>query len=86
MRILRFVLGDQLSHHISSLEEADPDQDGILLMEVLGEASYVPHHPKKIAFIFSAMRHFYQELKDKGFQSHYIKLEDERSLGSFLRR
>jgi len=80
---LCLILGDQLSHNISSIDGIDPDQDGILLMEVMGEAEYVPHHPKKIAFIFSAMRHFHQELKEKGFCSHYIKLDDERSKGSF---
>lgn len=83
LKILRVILGDQLSHEISSLDGVDPDQDDILLMEVQDEATYVPHHPKKIAFIFSAMRHFHQELKDKGLSSHYIKLDDDLSKGSF---
>ena len=28
------------------------------MVEVVEEATYVPHHPQKIAFLFSAMRHF----------------------------
>jgi deoxyribodipyrimidine photolyase-like uncharacterized protein len=36
------------------------------MAEVSDEASYVPHHPKKIAFLFSAMRHFAQKLQQDG--------------------
>lgn len=61
-RSLIFVLGDQLSMSLSSLGGADPGQDVILMCEVLEEASYVQHHKLKIALIFSAMRHFAQEL------------------------
>ena len=55
---LRFVLGDQLSRDIASLQDLDPARDTVLMVEVMAEATYVPHHPKKIAFLFSAMRHF----------------------------
>jgi deoxyribodipyrimidine photolyase-related protein len=47
---------------LSSFGGADPGQDVILMCEVLEEASYVQHHKLKIALIFSAMRHFAQEL------------------------
>jgi len=46
-----FILGDQLSHSISSLEVFDPDTDVILMCEVMDEATYVRHHKKKVAFI-----------------------------------
>jgi deoxyribodipyrimidine photolyase-related protein len=52
-------LGDQLSRGLSSLADASPDTDDIVFMaEVMGEATSVRHHKKKIAFLFSAMRHF----------------------------
>ena len=60
------ILGDQLNLKPSSLKNFDPKEDNILLCEVLEEASYVKHHKKKIVFIFSAMRHFAQELKENG--------------------
>ncbi len=80
---LRLILGDQLSHSISSLKDADSEHDEILMCEVWEEATYVKHHKKKIAFIFSAMRHFADELREKGFTVHYTKLDDQDNAGSF---
>ena len=80
---LRFILGDQLSHKISSLRDADPAHDIILMCEVWDEATYVKHHKKKIAFLFSAMRHFAAELEEKGFTVRYIQLDDPENSHSF---
>lgn len=82
MATLRLILGDQLSHSLSSLEDARPG-DAILMCEVMEEATYVQHHPKKIAFLFSAMRHFALELEEKGFNVRYIKLDDADNSGDF---
>ena len=76
------ILGDQLSHHVSSLKTSNPKQDIVVMAEVTEETSYVPHHKKKIAFILSAMRHFAEELKDKGWRVDYVKLDDPENLGS----
>ena len=54
------VLGDQLSMALASLQHADPATAIILMVEVAEEASYVPHHKRKIAYILSAMRHVRQ--------------------------
>ena len=70
MTTLRLILADQLSPSIASLRGADKTRDVILLCEVMEEASYVPHHPKKIAFLFSAMRHFAEALQQAGSESH----------------
>ena len=56
------VLGDQLTDAVAALREGDPAHDVVVMAEVADEAGYVPHHPKKIAFCFSAMRHFAEEL------------------------
>jgi len=53
------------------------------MCEVFDEATYVKHHKKKIAFIFSAMRHFAKALKDNGYRVLYTKLDDEQNTGSF---
>lgn len=82
-KTLRLILGDQLSHNISSLKDCDRENDIVLMCEVMEEATYVAHHKKKIAFIFSAMRHFAEELKTKNYNIHYTKLDDPENAGSF---
>ena len=64
---LGLVLGDQLSFDLASLAALDPARDAVLMAEVEGEARYVPHHPLKIVLIFSAMRHFAQALRERGW-------------------
>lgn len=82
MASLHLILGDQLSESITALQGIDKAQDVVLLAEVMQEASYVKHHQKKIAFLFSAMRHFAEELSAKGFNVRYIKLDDADNTGS----
>lgn len=83
MSTLRFILGDQLCFNVSSLSDAVPGTDKILMCEVMEEASYVRHHKQKIAFLFSAMRHFAEDLSRRGFDVRYVKLDDEDNTGSF---
>ena len=83
MTALRFVLGDQLDRRISSLFDLDPDTDVVLLVEVTDEATYVPHHPKKIALILSAMRHFASALEQEGVRVDYVRLDAADNSGSF---
>ena len=80
---LRFVLGDQLHRRVSSLTDIDPDTDVVLIVEVREEATYVRHHKQKIAFLFSAMRHFAAELEAEGIAVDYVSLKDRGSTGSF---
>lgn len=82
MTVLRLILGDQLSDSISSLADCDLTKDVILMCEVWEEATYVKHHKKKIAFIFSAMRHFARELSSKGYKVRYITLDEPKNTGS----
>lgn len=83
MSILRLILADQLSESLASLKGADKQSDVIFLCEVMTEATYVPHHPKKIAFLFTAMRHFAETLQEQGFKVRYITLDDPANTGSF---
>ena len=53
------------------------------MCEVWEETRYVKHHKKKIAFLFSAMRHFAASLHEQGFQVTYTRLDDEFNSGSF---
>ncbi|WP_341861691.1 cryptochrome/photolyase family protein [Gymnodinialimonas sp. 57CJ19] len=80
---LRLILGDQLSLSISSLSDVSKD-DLILMCELRQEATYVKHHKKKIAFVFSAMRHFARDLRAQGFNVRYVAYDDPDNSGSFL--
>lgn len=82
MGALRLVLGDQLSHNISCLHGIDKHNDGVLMAEVREEATYVKHHKKKIAFLFSAMRHFAEELQQNDIDVAYIDYAHEENHGS----
>lgn len=81
-RNLILILGDQLSLNISSLKGADPKRDRILLAEVREEATYVKHHKKKIAFLFSAMRHFARQLREADWSVDYREYDDPKNSGS----
>ncbi|MDY7525290.1 cryptochrome/photolyase family protein [Sphingomonas sp. 10B4] len=83
MTILVPILGDQLSHTIASLHGVPKDGTVVLLMEVADETTYVRHHKRKIALIFSAMRHFADELRAAGWSVDYIRLDDPENSGSF---
>ena len=82
MSSIRLILGDQLSESISSLKDYHSDTDIILMCEVWNESTHVKHHKKKIAFIFSAMRHFAEMLKKKGFKVEYTQLDHPDHTGS----
>ncbi|WP_230770914.1 cryptochrome/photolyase family protein [Sphingomonas sp. Leaf4] len=82
-RVLIPVLGDQLTATLSSLKRADPAATTILMMEVVEEATYVRHHPKKIAFLFAAMRHHAAALREAGWDVDYVTLDDPDNAGSF---
>lgn len=83
MTTLRLVLGDQLTASLPLIQDADKAHDVLLLCEVLEEATYVPHHQKKIAFVFSCMRHFAAELREAGYRVDYVHLGDAGNTGSF---
>jgi deoxyribodipyrimidine photolyase-related protein len=65
------------------LDGCDKDNDLIFMCEVWEEATYVKHHKKKIAFLFSAMRHFANDLIKQGYRVHYTTLDDPQNTGSF---
>ncbi len=79
---LVLVLGDQLSENLSALQAAEKSSDVIVMAEVAEEATYVQHHPKKIAFIFAAMRKFATRLRDAGWDVRYTQLDDTENAGS----
>ncbi|WP_126974789.1 cryptochrome/photolyase family protein [Frigidibacter oleivorans] len=73
---LILVLGDQLTPDIAALKAGDPARDLVVMAEVMTEATYVRHHPKKIAFLFAAMRRHAEALRRAGWRVAYARLDD----------
>lgn len=80
---LGLILGDQLNENNAIFDHLNQESDVIVMGEVLEEASYVPHHLKKIILIFSAMRHRAERLKEQGWHVHYHSLDLTSSIKSF---
>lgn len=87
---LVLVLGDQLTPSVAALKAADRARDVVVMAEVMGEGTSVPHHPQKIALILSAMRKFAFALEGEGWRVAYTKLDDPENgqtiSGELLRR
>lgn len=77
------IFADQLSLGLSALAYSDLKESVVLMMEVRGEAETVPHHRKKLIFLFSAMRHFADELRAQGWTVDYVELDAENNTGTF---
>ena len=84
MTRLILILGDQLSDDVAALRAADPSTDIVVMAEVMSEATYVRHHPKKIAFILAAMRKFAARLRKAGWTVEYTDLDDTENSGSII--
>lgn len=76
VRRLVFVLGDQLDHNSPLLTDLDPTQDIVCMAEVIEEATHVWCHKSRLVFFFSAMRHFANELRERGIRVWYHALSD----------
>ena len=79
MGILRFILGDQLSRNLATLRDIDPKRDVVLMAEVGSESTVVGFHKQKLVFVYSAMRHFAQELREDGIKVDYVELTDPKN-------
>jgi len=84
-RNLVLVLGDQLDHDGSALEGFDPGVDALWMAENEEEATHVWSHKLRLAFFFTAMRHFRDEAEKRGRTVHYHALtahpRDDRGSG-----
>ena len=76
MRRLYLILGDQLDRDSLIFDDVDTKNDCFWMAEVKQEATHVWSHKQRIALFLSAMRHFAEEIKDKGLPIHYHDLSD----------
>ena len=79
---LVLVLGDQLTRGAGALARADRDRDLVVMAEVMDEATYVRHHPKKVILVLAAMRKFAEALRADGWRVAYTPLDDADNAGS----
>ncbi len=71
-----WILGDQLWKHQSALQSGEPQQTPILLIESLHQAQQLPYHLQKLVLVWSAMRHFAEELRQDRWQVSYEQAAD----------
>ena len=86
---LVLVLGDQLSAESPALAHAEEGDSHVLMIEAAEEASYVPQHKIRLVLFFSAMRHFRDDLIERGYKVWYSALDDPENrgaIGAELRR
>lgn len=84
MAIAVWILGDQLidNHPILSELEANKKAVIVILIESLNHAKERVYHQQKLIFIWSAMRHYAEELKAKNWQVKY-QINDSFKEGLF---
>ena len=82
VRNLVIVLGDQLDHESSALQDFDPSLDRVWMAEVAEESTHVWSAQQRIAVFLSAMRHFAAELEARGLTLAYTRLGDPDNAGT----
>lgn len=82
VRDLVLILGDQLDAEALTVQQMDAERDCILMLELRGEATYIPQHKHRLVVFFSAMRHFAAELRASGLRVAYAALDDPQNRGN----
>ncbi len=76
MRNLVLILGDQLDVDGAALSGFDPQRDRALMIECSAEATHVWSHKARIVLFLSAMRHFAEILRGRGWPVSYRATDD----------
>ena len=71
MKTTVWIVGDQLNPHISALRGLPPSECVVLMIESLAAAQRLPYHKHKLVLVWSAMRHFAQEIGSLGYSVDY---------------
>jgi len=76
-RVSVWILGDQLlaQHPALVAAEQDHPRDGIrvVLVESRARSRRLPYQRKKLVLLFSAMRHYAAELRERGYRVDYVQ-------------
>lgn len=71
-----WVLGDQLWAGQAALKSCTDAKASVLFIESISYARSRPYHAQKLVLVWSAMRHFAEELKAEGWSVTYAIAED----------
>ena len=82
VRRLVIVLGDQLDAQSSALQGFDATQDVVWMAEVDQESTHVWSAKQRIAVFLSAMRHFANDLRERGLPLVYVRLDEPANRGT----
>ncbi len=72
-----FVQPDQLSTDTALFRGCTPRDTRVILAEYKSEFTLVPFHKQRLTLVFSAMRHFAEELRGAGFTVDYFACCDD---------
>jgi deoxyribodipyrimidine photolyase-related protein len=61
-----WILGDQLVRLHPAFERVEHSTARVLMIESAAHARRVRYHKQKLVFLFSAMRHYAEELRAQG--------------------
>ncbi len=88
MRTLILVLRDQLDREAVAFDESDPGRDAVAMTEADVGRGPLPEHKQRLALGWAALRHFRDDLRERGWTVHYETADSPRSDGApdFLRR
>lgn len=82
MRNLLLALGDQLDPRSPIFDGADVTQDALWMAEVLGESANVWSSKPRTALFLSAMRHYRDAMRARGWTVHYTELDARGNSGT----
>lgn len=71
-----WILENQLNENLEGFRMIDRQRDVVLFIESRDRTLFKHEHKQKLVLVFSAMRHFAMELKEKGYTVDYRKADN----------
>ncbi len=81
-----WILGDQLSPTHAALAGTSPGESRVLMIESKARGSVLRYHQLKLVLVYSAMRHFAAELRERGWEVDYRPIDETASFEAGLQR
>jgi len=81
-----WILGNQLSPEHASLAATNPRESRVLMVESKARGSALRYHNLKLVLVYSAMRHFAQDLRNAGWEVDYQLIEGTGTFEDGVRR
>ena len=81
-----WILGDQVSLENTALLAADQSDSVVLMVESKARGGALRYHQLKLVLVYSAMRHFARDLRERGWTVDYHHIEDTSAFEEGLRR